>query len=456
MLAFEAVMQKTLKATNRGFRFLFLFYVMLFFNMAIAQNLSSHIHLPIEKYELGNGLTVLLNPDEKLNTASYILGFRVGSRHERPGITGISHMFEHLMFKGTEKYPKFEQIYAQNGVVGVNAFTSKDYTAYVGTFPPEKLELILDVESDRMNQLTFTQEELDKERKAVQEERLMRVDNSPMGILFENLFDLAFQKHPYRWPIIGYPKDIANYTLEDLNSWYSAYYSPNNAVLVISGKFSSNQAKKLIKKYFGQLETKKIPQEVKVVEPEQNQSRLREISKEVQSSIAVFAYLGPPFGTKEFYALEFISQILGAGESSLFYKKLVRQTQLLSSISVGVVDLLYYSVFYIIYPLLDLSKEQEIKSMLLEELKKGIDQALSPKSLEKVKNIYMNNMIYSLKRSGTRSRILLDYEINFNDYKRMYEKLDMMEGMSPDFIRRVGEKYLTSERLNYLILKAGK
>ncbi|MDE0092669.1 MAG: insulinase family protein, partial [Oligoflexia bacterium] len=192
------------------------------------------------------------------------------------------------------------------------------------------------------------------------------------------------------------------------------------------------------------------------VEPEQNQSRLREISKEVQSSIAVFAYLGPPFGTKEFYASEFISQILGAGESSLFYKKLVRQTQLLSSISVGVVDLLYYSVFYIIYPLLDLSKEREVKSMVLEELKKGIDQALSPKSLEKVKNIYMNNMIYSLKRSRTRSRILLDYEINFNDYKKMYEKLDVMEGMSPDFIRRVGEKYLTSERLNYLILKAGK
>ncbi|MCZ0932155.1 MAG: pitrilysin family protein [Oligoflexia bacterium] len=352
------------------------------FNALAAQSLSSYINLPVEKYKLENGLTVLLNPDKKLNTASYILGFKVGSRHEKPGITGISHMFEHLMFKGTKKYPKFDQVYAKNGVVGVNAFTSRDYTAYVGAFPPEKLELILDVESDRMTQLTFTQEELDKERRAVQEERLMRVDNSPTGILFENLFDQVFKKHPYRWPIIGYTEDIASYTLEDLNKWYSAYYSPNNAVLVISGKFSAKKAKKLIKKYFGELKTKKIPEEIKVTEPEQNQPRMKEISKEVQSSIAVLSYAGPPAGTKEFYALEFISQILGAGESSVLYKKLVRQTKLLSSISVGVMDLFHHGVFYIFYPLLDTSKEQEIQKVILEELSKGIDQALNEKSLE--------------------------------------------------------------------------
>ena len=444
-----------MRVINRSSQVLFLLSTMLF-NASTAQSLSSYIHLPVEKYKLDNGLTVLLNPDETLNTASYILGFKVGSRHERPGITGISHMFEHLMFKGTKKYPQFDQVYAKNGVIGVNAFTSRDYTAYVGAFPPEKLELILDVESDRMTQLTFTQEELNKERKAVQEERLMRVDNSPTGILFENLFDQIFKKHPYRWPIIGYSKDIASYTLEDLNQWYGAYYSPNNAVLVISGKFSAKKAKKLIKKYFGELKIKKIPEEIQIIEPEQNQPRRKEISKEVQSSIAVLSYLGPPTGTKEFYALEFISQILGTGESSVLYRKLIRQMKLLSSISVGMMDLLQYGIFYIFYPLPDISKEKEIQKVISEELNKGIHQALNEKSLEKVKNIYMNDIIYSLKRSGPRSRIFLDYEINFNDYKKMYEKLDIINELSPSFIKSVGEQYLIPKKSNYLILKAKK
>ena len=448
-------MRKILKPVNFGFQILFV-SILSFLNIAMAQNLSSHIHLRVEKYHLSNGLTVLLNPDEKLNTASYILGFKVGSRHERPGLTGISHMFEHLMFKGTKKYPEFNQIYSRNGVVGVNAFTSRDYTAYVGTFPPDKLEFILDVESDRMTELTFTQEELEKERGAVQEERLMAVDNSPSGTLFENLFDLVFQKHPYRWPIIGYSKDISSYTLKDLNNWYRTYYSPNNAVLVISGKFSVGQAKKLIKKYFGKLQIKNIPQEVKVIEAEQEEPRFREINKTVQSSLVAFSYLGPASGTKEFYALEVISQALGAGESSLFYKKLVRQEKLLSSISVGVIDLFYHGIFYIFYPLLDLSKEQEVKIAVLEELKTGLNQALNPRTLEKVKNISMIEAITFLKRSGYRVRILLDYEINFGDYRKMYNKLDLLNEMSPEFIKKVGEKYLSSQRLNYLILKAEK
>ena len=380
----------------------------------------------------------------------------MGSRHEKQGITGISHMFEHLMFKGTKKHPDFDKIYAKNGVVGVNAFTSKDYTAYIGSFPPEKLELVLDVESDRMTQLTFTQKELDKERGAVLEERLMSVDNSPTGTLFENLFEQLFTKHSYRWPIIGYQSDIAGYTLEDLRKWYDAYYSPNNAVLVLSGNFSTHSAKKLIQKYFGALKTKHIPKEIKIKEPEQSQAKSREIKKEVQSSIVVLSYLGPPAGTKEFYALEFISEIVGTGESSLFYKKLVRQKKLLSSISTGMIDLLQYTVFYIYYPLSNLSKEHQIKTSILDELNKGIEQGLNKKSIEKVKNIYMNDMIHSLKRSSFRARHLLEYEINFNNYKKIYEKLDAVNEISPAFIKQAGKKFLIPKKSNYLILKAKK
>ena len=434
-----------------------LFFILCLMSIfATAENRSSKIQIPIETYKLSNGLRILLNPDDKIHTASYILGMAVGSRQERPGITGISHMFEHLMFKGTKKYPHFEELYGDNGIVGINAFTSKDYTAYYATFPPERLELILDVESDRMSHLTFSQEELDKERGAVQEERLMRVDNRPTGLLFENLFDLVFTKHPYRQPIIGYSKDISAYTLEKLRNWYGAYYSPNNAVLVISGNFSVKKAKRLIEKYFGALPSKKKPKEVKIIEPEPQSARFRIVNKEVQAPTVTMAYLGPPFGSQEFYALEFISHILGSGESSLLYKKMVRENKLLSSIYSEVFDLRDYSVFYIVYPLLNLSKEEEIKKLILEELKKGIEQGLNDKSLEKVKNIQMNEMVYSLKRSQYRARLILDYEIQLNDYKKMYERLDLMNSMSLEFIQKTGEKYLKPERLSYLILKSQK
>ena len=434
-----------------------LFFILCFMSaFTTAENLSFKIQIPVETYKLSNGLRVLLNPDDKVHTASYILGMAVGSRRERPGNTGTSHMFEHLMFKGTKKYPHFDKLYGDNGIVGVNAFTSKDYTAYYATFPPEKLEMILGVESDRMSQLIFSQEELDKERGAVQEERLLSVDNNPIGLLFENLFDLLFTKHPYRQPIIGYSKDISAYTLKDLRNWYNVYYSPNNAVLVISGNFSAGKAKNLIKKYFGVLPSKKIPKEVKVIEPEPQSARFRIVNKEVQAPIVVMAYLGPPFGSQEFYALEFISHILGSGESSLLYKKMVRESKLLSSISTSLFDLRDYSVFYVVYPLVNLSKEAEIKKLILEELKKGMEQGLSGKSLEKVKNIQMNSMIHSLKRSRYRARLILDYEIQLNDYKKMYEILEWMNKMSLEFIQKTGEKYLSPERLSYLILKSEK
>ena len=420
------------------------------------KNLFSQVQIPVEKYKLKNGLTVLLNRDSNLNTASYFLAYRVGSRHEKPGYTGISHMFEHLMFKGTKKYPDFKSIYGKNGVVSVNAFTSFDYTAYYATFAPDKLELVLDVESDRMVHLNLTEDLLNIERGAVKEERRLSVDNNPTGWLFENLLDLSFSLHPYRQPIIGYMKDINSYTLDSLQNWYQTYYSPNNAVLVLSGAFSEKEAKRLIEKYFGPLETKIIPKEIEVKEPEQKQERRRSIKKDIQSPLAAWSYIGPPAGTKEYYALSFLADILGAGESSILYKTMVRETKLLSSISVYHWDLKQASLFIIFYPLLNLSKEESIKKILEQQIYQEIDQALNEESLEKIKNIAMNEMIEWLKKSQSRARLLLDYEINFNDYTKLYEKLAFMDKVQPEFIKQAAQTYLKPERLNYITLKPDK
>lgn len=418
-----------------------------------SKNLSSEIKISVEKYKLENGMTVLLNSDKKLKTASYLLGYRVGSRHERKGMTGISHMFEHLMFRGTEKYPEFDKTYDEAGVIRVNAFTSRDQTAYMGSFAPEKLELVLDVESDRMSNLVLTQKLLDKERGAVQEERRLSVDNNPMGFLFENVMLLTFQEHPYRWPTIGFEEDIAGYSLQDLQNWYKTYYSPNNAVLVISGNFDSKRAKKLIKKYFSPLPAKNIPEETIYAEPEQKKARQKALSKKIQQASVQISYIGPPPGRRESYAIDFLIDVLGAGESSLLYRKLVREKKLLPSLSIYSYYFHKHQVIYISYPLIDLSQEEEIKRSVLDELQNALNSPLSPAHAEKVKNIMMNDLVSILKRPFRRAYILLDAEMKFNDYRKIYEQMEFLNEIDFEFISSVGKKYLNKNRLNYVTLK---
>jgi len=422
-------------------------------SLVFSKNLSSEIKISVEKYKLENGMTVLLNSDKKLKTASYILGYRVGSRHEKKGITGISHMFEHLMFRGTKKYPDFNKTYDEAGVIRVNAFTSRDQTAYMGSFAPEKLELVLDVESDRMSKLVLTQELLDKERGAVQEERRLRVDNNPMGYLFENVMLLTFQKHPYRWPIIGLEEDIAGYKLQDLQNWYKTYYSPNNAVLVISGNFDLKKAKKLIKKYFAPLPAKNIPEETVYTEPEQKKARQKALSKKIQQASVQISYIGPPPGHKESYAIDFLIDILGAGESSLLYKRLVREKKLLPYLSIYNYEFHKHQVIYISYPLIDLSQEEEIKRTVLDELEKALNNPLSLAHAEKVKNIMMNQLVSILKQPSRRAYVLLDSEMKFNDYRKIYEQIEFLNEIDFEFVSSVGKKYLNKNHLNYIALK---
>ena len=421
----------------------FLIGLLLFMSSSVfSKKLSSEINLSVEKYKLDNGLTVLLNSDTRLKTATYLLGFHVASRYEREGITGISHMFEHLMFRGTQKYPEFKKTYNASGVIQDNAFTSHDKTAYLGTFAPEQLELILDVESDRMTNLILTQDVLDKERGAVQEERKMRVDNSPMGYLRENLFFLTFTEHPYRQPIIGVEEDIANYTLEDLQNWYQTYYSPNNAVLVISGNIPVKKTKKLIEKYFANIPSKKIPEEKNWVEPEQTEARSKELFKDVQASTVSFSYVGPPSGTKEAYAMSFLVDLLGAGESSVLYKKMVREKKLLPAISFYNYNLDQYQIIVLAYPLVQLDKEKEIKQVLLDELDKALDSSLTAEAVEKARNMKMSELVYFLKKPFYRARMLLDAEMGFGNYNKIYEEIDFLEDIDFDFVTSVGKKYL--------------
>jgi len=424
---------------------------------SISSQLSDRLQIPVEKYLLDNGMTIVLNPYKKSNLCSYLLSVATGSRHETKGITGISHMFEHLMFKGTQKYPHFDKSLSSKGVIGINAFTTHDYTSYKASFPCEQIELILDMESDRWMQVTFTQEELDQERKAVQEERLLRVDNSPTGRLFALFFETLFTKHPYKWPIIGYKQDIAAYTLKDLRHWYKTYYSPNNSTFVLSGNFSKRKVKKAIYKYFSPLEAKNIPQEIKITEPDQMQTRYTSITHNIQSSYVMIGFKVGRGGTKETLALKVLADFLGSGESSRLYKKLVRDKRLVPQISVDLIEILQNNVFFIFYPLLDLKKEDEVKHIIQQEIGSILQgESLTSKDLEKIKNTKLNERVSSLKYTSSRAYLLSRYELLYKDYTKMYDDINYLQHLSFPYIQKVATKYLDLHKMSYVILKPSK
>jgi zinc protease len=287
----------------------------------VSGDISSQIKFAVEKYQLANGLTVLLTEDHSAPIISLHVWFRVGSKDEEPGYTGLAHLFEHMMFKGAKRYTgeQFDTLLQANGASN-NAFTTYDFTGYYEDLPAAKLELVLDLESDRMQSLQVTAENLKSEREVVKEERRMRVDNSPAGVLQETLYGTAYRVHPYRWPVIGYMADINNITLEKAQDFHRQYYAPNNAVVVVSGDFQSGEAKRLIEKYFGGIPSQEIKRRERPAEPAVNASRFQMVTRDVQASMFAMAFHAPKAGDEDSFALDLLANILARGTSSRVFK----------------------------------------------------------------------------------------------------------------------------------------
>ena len=211
------------------------------------------IDFKVEKYFLKNGMTILLHEDRRIPQIYHQLLVKVGSKDEKKGKTGLAHLFEHMMFRGTNKYTgeEYEERLASIGATN-NAFTSRDYTAYEVTLPSHKLEMVLEMEAERLKSLRLTQSYLDKEVEVVKEERRETTDNNPNEI-FEPIMKLIFKSHPYGRPIIGWMRDLEKMSLKDCKKFYQSYYAPNNSILVLVGNFEVKKAKKWIQKYYGAL-----------------------------------------------------------------------------------------------------------------------------------------------------------------------------------------------------------
>ncbi|MGH7254892.1 MAG: M16 family metallopeptidase, partial [Nitrospirales bacterium] len=278
----------------------------------------------ITEHVLPNGLKVLLVEEPKAPVATIQIWYRVGSRHETMGRAGLSHMLEHMMFKGTDQYPKgtFSRTIRQNGGID-NAFTSQDYTAYFELLAADRVELALKMEADRMRNLKLDDQEFQLEREVVKEERRLRTEDDPQSYLVESLFAQAFMIHPYHWPIIGWFPDLNAMTLKDLQRHYDTYYVPNNATLVVVGDVKARALLPTITRLFGAIPSGTLLPQPTVTEPAQLGERRIIVKREAQVPFVMAGYRVPNYESDDAYPLTILETILSAGKSSRLYQTLV-------------------------------------------------------------------------------------------------------------------------------------
>ncbi len=299
---------------------------------------SFGIRLKLDRRILSNGVTIIMVEDHTVPVISFQSWFKVGSVDERPGLTGVSHLFEHLMFKGTEKYGPtqfFQQLEAKGAEV--NAFTTRDYTVYHETFTPDLLPKVIEMEADRLGNLKLTPELLETERQVVLEERRLRTDNSPEGKMDEALWDLAFEVHPYRWPVIGYPEDISEIQLPEVQAYFKQYYHPEKLTLVVVGDFNQDETFAWIRSAYGGIqrfaEGTRSVRRVVAREPEQHEERRLTLYDHVASQRFQRGYKITSASDQDTHAVDVLSNILFEGMGSRAHQRLVEEKQWVAGIS---------------------------------------------------------------------------------------------------------------------------
>jgi zinc protease len=413
----------------------------------------------VSEHVLGNGLKILVKEDHRSPVLVSQVWYKVGSSYEPGGITGVSHMLEHMMFKGTDKHPpgEFSRIIAENGG-DENAFTGQDYTAYFQTMAADKLEVSLELEADRMRHLHILPEELKKELQVVTEERRMRTDDDPQGKMQEHFNAMAYSNSPYKNPVIGWPADIAAYTVEDLQAWYQRWYAPNNATLVIVGDVGTDQVFKLAEQYFGALK----PSEIKPIKPqtESEQIGLRRMTVKVPAKLPslVMGYKVPVLKTAanegEAYALEVLAGVLDGGSSARLSSGLVRGKQIAVSAGAG------YSMTSRLSDLFELEATPaegkslaEMENALKEEVKKLQKALVSPEELQRIKAQVSASSVYEKDSNFYQAMQLGMLETVGLGWQRADEYVAKVNQVTAQQVQDVARKYLVDDHLSIAYLE---
>ncbi len=407
----------------------------------------------VREHTLKNGLKILLQEDHTVPSICFYIYFRVGNRNERPGITGISHLFEHMMFNGSAKYrpTEFDRIIEEGGGYS-NGSTWNDFTNYWEEFNSELFEKVLDLESDRMRALRLDTANLEQERGIVKEERRVSVDNNVTNKMEEELYATAFVAHMYQHPVVGWMGDLDNITLQDAKDYFRTYYAPNNATVIITGDFHTEDAIKKMEAYFGDLPRQEPPRAVNNAEPEQLGERRAEVHKIAQLPAVMIGFKSVSVSDSDYYPLEVLATILSRGQSSRLYKRLVYEKQMASQVSASVDDRVDPGLFTFYVQMkpgkTTAEAENEIYAML-EEIKTA---GVTDEELQKAKNIAQADYVRRLKTNQGRAFILGYYETVYGDYRKSFEVVQNYERVSKDDLQRVARTYFTDRKRTVITL----
>lgn len=410
---------------------------------APAEAARSYAEQVIER-TLDNGFKMLLLPDHKAPVAVVQVWYRVGSRNELPGLTGLSHMLEHMMFKGTERHgpEEYSRIIARNGG-NENAFTSDDATTYFATLAADRIAVEVELEADRMRNLVLDEERFAPERNVVAEERRLRVDNNPIAFLFETLNAATFLEHPYRQPVIGWATDIAGWKLEDLKRHYDTYYQPNNAFLVAVGDFEPGPFGDLVAKHFGVYPRAADPPPVRAKEQEPRGERRTSVERPARLPFVALQYQVPNLHHPDAPALEMLESVLSNGKSSRLYQSLVREQQLAldvgASYSRTAIDDKTFTISGQPQPGVSAEKLEEA---LLAQVAALQEKPPAPDELARARAQVEAAFVFAQDSMFYRALLLGTYELT-GGWRQLDEFLPAIAAVTPEDVQRVAKTYLT-------------
>ena len=413
----------------------------------------------MQELVLDNGLKVVVREDRRAPIVTSQVWYRVGSSYEHGGVTGVSHVLEHMMFKGTEqRLPgEFSRIIAENGG-DENAFTSRDYTAYYQNLAKDRLDIAFELEADRMRNLTLPAAEFAKELAVVQEERRLRTDDDPEALTYERFNAVAYAASPYRNPVIGWEGDLAGLTVEDMRDWYRQWYAPNNATLVVVGDVDTEAVFDLARKHFGPLQAEAVAAAKQRPEPAQPGEQRIQVKAPAKESYLLMGYKAtsltqPGVEAWEPYALEMLSSVLDGGGSTRLNRELVRGTQVAADAGAS------YSAFTRLPGLLLLDGTPakghdvaELEQALLAQIQRLKDEPVGAAELERIRTGLIANKVYELDSvSGQAMQIGMLESVGLG-WPLVYTYVEQLSAITPAQIQAVARKYLTADNLTVAVL----
>jgi predicted Zn-dependent peptidase len=403
--------------------------------------------------KLENGLRVIIAEDHVAPVFSIAVTYNAGSRDERKGRTGFAHLFEHMMFKGSERVGPGEHfMLVFNNGGSMNGTTNKDRTLYFETMPANQLDLALFLEADRMRSLEITRANLDNQRHAVQEERRLGVDNQPYGKTFEAIDELAYDNFAYEHSVIGSMDDLNAASVEDVAAFFKTYYAPNNAVVAIVGDVKAAECLAKVRRYFESIPSQPAPRPVDTKEPAQTSERRLTLDDALARLPRLdVVYKIPPAMTPDEDAVSVLGTVLGSGRSSRLYEQVVRQKQLASNVSAFAGVNRGPGLFRVTAMAAPGKSVAEIESAVDAEIEKVKNGPIADWEMEKARTSARSNFVSSVQSTLSRAVLLAQYALFYNDPGLINKRAEKIAAVTAADVQRVARRYLTRENRTVVI-----